>query len=217
MDKPENKTNCPLCDTTAAPFCEDRLRPYLRCPHCDLIFVPQEHHLSSKNEKARYDLHQNDPSDTGYRSFLSRLFTPVKEKLSPGAQGLDFGSGPGPALSLMFQEAGFDCDIYDLYYANNRTVLSRQYDFITCSETIEHMYQPRAEFERLVSMTRPGGWIGIMTQLHDEAPTPFNHWHYKDDDTHVCFFSKESFRTLAKNYPVRIEFYPKGVVLFQIL
>jgi hypothetical protein len=55
-----------------------------------------------------------------------------------------------------------------------------------------------------------------MTQHHDSAPVPFEHWHYKDDDTHVCFFSKKSFQTLEKQYDLRVEFHPGGVVLFQI-
>jgi SAM-dependent methyltransferase len=215
MKNPHNPPRCPLCGSPAEPFCRDRVRSYLRCPHCDLIFVPEQYHLKPDEEKARYDFHQNDPADSNYRNFLSRLFQPLEKKLGPGSHGLDFGCGPGPALSVMFEEAGHSCAVYDLHYADDPAVFDRQYDFLTCSETMEHLYRPRAEFERFLRLVKPGGWIGIMTRLHDEAPVPFDRWHYKNDDTHVCFFSKQTFRTLEKTYALRREFHPGSVVLIQ--
>ena len=217
MKKQENKSNCPLCAHMPECFCKDRAREYLRCPRCDLVFVPEQSRLAPAEEKSRYDFHQNDPNDSGYRNFLNRLFQPLEKKLSPGARGLDFGCGPGPTLSLMFEEAGYSCAVYDLYYANDPTVFEQQYDFLTRSETMEHMYRPGKEFERFVQLVKPGGWIAIMTQLYDEAPVPFDRWHYKDDDTHVCFFSKKSFQTLEKTYGLHLEFHSDSVVLFQCL
>lgn len=217
MTKFQNTPPCPLCAQPSADFCSDRHRDYLRCPHCDLIFVPEKDLLDPSEEKARYDLHQNNLNDSGYRNFLKRLFQPLEKKLLPGASGLDFGSGPGPALSLMFEEAGYDCALYDLYYANDSSVFDRQYDFLTCSETMEHMFRPDEEFERFISLMKPGGWIGIMTRLHDEAPVPFENWHYKNDETHVCFFSKKSFQWLEKTHGLRLEFHSNGVALFQTL
>ncbi len=215
--KSETTNNCPLCEHPANTFLRDRTREYLRCPACDLIFVPETHHLPLKEERARYDLHQNDPDDPRYRKFLNRLFQPLEKKLSPGARGLDFGCGPGPTLSVMFEEAGYPCAVYDLHYADHPEALTEQYDFLACSETMEHFYRPREEFERFLTLVKPGGWIGIMTQLHDQAPVPFDRWHYKDDETHVCFFSKKSFQTLEKIYGLRLEFHSDSVVLFQCL
>lgn len=215
MKNSSQATLCPLCESEAAAFTQDRTRSYLRCPICDLTFVPPDLHLSMQEEKSRYDLHQNNPADSGYRTFLGRLFHPMEHRLAPGARGLDFGCGPGPTLSLMFEEAGYTCAVYDPFYANNPAVLETQYDFLTCSETMEHMVHPREEFERFLTLVKPGGWIGIMTQLHNEAPVPFERWHYKDDDTHICFFSRQTFQWLEKTYDLRVEFHPKGVVLFQ--
>lgn len=215
MEKQVSSLICPLCGSTAPAFCKDRTRDYFRCSNCDLIFVPAELHLSPEDEKARYDFHQNDPADANYRKFLSRLFNPLEKKLSPGAVGLDFGCGPGPTLSLMLEEAGYKCAIYDLHYANDPSVFEAQYDFLTCSETMEHMYRPREEFERFLMLVKSGGWIGIMTQLHDAAPVPFERWHYKDDDTHVCFFSTQSFQWLEKTYGLHLEFHSDSVILFK--
>lgn len=207
--------NCPLCHSSSGTFCSDRSRDFFQCLECDLIFVSPETHLTPAEEKARYDFHQNDPNDSNYRNFLNRLFQPLENKLAPGSCGLDFGSGPGPTLSLMFEEAGHTCENYDLHYANHPELLEQQYDFLACSETMEHMVRPREEFERFLKLVKPGGWIGIMTQLHDQAPTPFERWHYKDDETHVCFFSKKSFQTLEKSYSLVCEFHKNSVILFQ--
>lgn len=216
MLKPEKTVNCPLCANRAKPFYSDRKREFFQCLECDLVFVPTQFHLSPEAEKARYDFHHHSPQDSGYRNFLNRLFQPLEKKLSPGARGLDFGCGREPTLSVLFEAAGFSCENYDLHYRNDPSVLERQYDFLTCSETMEHFKNPREEFERFLKLVKPGGWIGIMTQLRDSAPD-FEKWFYKDDETHVCFFSRKSFQTLEKTYGLRVEFHSDSVVLFQWL
>ncbi len=215
MTKQESIPACPLCANSATErFYRDRKREFFQCLECDLVFVPPEFHLSPEAEKARYDFHSQSLTDPGYRDFLSRLFQPLKNKLPPGVRGLDFGCGREPSLSILFEEAGFPCANYDLHYFNDPTVLEKQYDFVTCSETMEHFQNPREEFERLLSLVKPGGWIGIMTQLRDSAP-PFEKWFYKDDATHVCFFSRRTFQWLGKAYMLSVEFCPESVVLFQ--
>ncbi len=206
---------CPLCGNGATePLYRDKKRDYQICPQCDLVFVPPEFHLSSEAEKTRYDFHSHSLEDSGYRDFLNRLFQPLEKKLSLGAHGLDFGCGRTPTLSVLFEEAGYACANYDLYFANDPAVLEKQYGFLTCSETMEHFIHPREEFEQLLRLVKPGGWIGIMTQLRDETP-PFEKWFYKDDATHVCFFSRKSFQTLEKCYGLKLEFHLHGVMIFQ--
>ena len=39
--------------------------------------------------------------------FLGRLAEPLVERLDPGASGLDFGCGPGPALAAMLTRRGY--------------------------------------------------------------------------------------------------------------
>ena len=217
MTKQESIPNCPLCANGATErFHRDRKREYFRCPQCDLVFVPPEFHLAPEKEKARYDFHQQSLADSGYRAHLNRLFKPLEKKLSPGARGLDFGCGREPTLSVLFEEAGFPCANYDLHYFNDPAVLETQYDFLTCSETMEHFQNPRKEFERFLRLVKPGGWIGIMTQLRDEAP-PFEKWFYKDDATHICFFSRQTFQWLEKACGLHAEFHPNGVALFKCL
>ncbi|WMC10599.1 class I SAM-dependent methyltransferase [Oceanimonas pelagia] len=203
---------CPLCDfSDHALFHQDRRR-YHRCARCGLIFVEPAQRLAAEAEKAEYDLHDNDPEDAGYRRFLSRLAAPLMARLAPGSVGLDFGCGPGPALAAMFNEAGFSVTTYDPYYAHYPERLQRQYDFVTCTEAIEHFYSPGREWRRLLAMLRPGGWLGLMTKLaRDQAA--FASWHYKQDPTHVCFFSRDTFVWLAERDGLGIEFIGADVIL----
>jgi hypothetical protein len=209
-----NMVTCPLCaDNRVSAFHEDRSREYLRCATCRLIFVRPEFHLSPADEKAEYDLHQNSPDDQGYRRFLGRLFEPVNALLTPESSGLDFGSGPGPTLSVMFEEAGHEMAIFDPFYAPDPSSLTRQYEFATASEVLEHLRRPAEDLHRLWSCVKPGGLLGIMTkQARDQAS--FASWHYKNDRTHVSFFSRETLEWLAVTWHAEPSFIGTDVVLF---
>ena len=206
---------CPLCSSPEPKFfLEDKKRAYFRCGTCQLIFVSSEFYLSENAEKAEYDLHQNMPDDPGYRKFLSRLFEPLNERIAPGSNGLDFGSGPGPTLSLMFEETGHDMELFDKFYAQDTAVLNNQYDFITATEVLEHLQNPKMELERLWTCLKPGGYLGIMTKLALRVEE-FKSWHYKNDMTHVCFFSCETFEWLANTWNAELIFAAKDVILLR--
>jgi len=204
---------CVLCHAGPPRFyCRDDRRDYLECPNCGLVQVPARWHLSAIEEKAYYDLHRNDPFDEGYRRFLGRALDPVLEHLSPGARGLDFGSGPGPTLSRMFRERGFDCEDYDLHYARDERLLQQSYHFVTATEVVEHLANPREVLERLWGLLLPGGVLAIMTKRVIDAER-FARWHYKSDPTHVTFFHTRSFEWLADHWGCCAEFHGGDVVL----
>jgi hypothetical protein len=157
---------CPLCGgNDSSVFHRDSARPYLRCARCALVFVRPKERPDAATEKARYDLHQNDPVDTGYRRFLAFLADAVVRNTPLGSEGLDFGCGPGPALAMMLRQAGRPTALYDPFYAPDETVWSRSYDFISSSETFEHLNNPGRELDRLFKALRPGGLLAIMTQF----------------------------------------------------
>ncbi len=207
---------CPLCKNKngCSHFHTDRLRDYYRCTCCHLIHVPSTHFLSPLKEKCEYDKHQNSPQDDNYRKFLNRLFTPLKSRIKPNSYGLDFGSGPGPTLSLMFEEAGHRMSIYDPIYAPQKTILTSRYDFITASEVVEHLHDPESELMHIWSILKPGGWLGIMTKLAQNQ-IAFSKWHYKNDLTHVCFFSTQTMEWLSKHWQADLVIIGKDVILFQ--
>ena len=91
------------------------------------MFVPRSYHLSAADEKAQYDLHENDPNDPGYRAFLDRLAGPLDKRLAPHSHGLDFGCGPGPTLSVMLEEHRQDQETTnELLYQRNAIAMARQ-------------------------------------------------------------------------------------------
>lgn len=206
--------SCPLCLTPNAPFySNDKLRSFFRCSKCDLTFASPKSWLSPSEEKKRYDFHQNSPEDTRYREFLNRLCTPMCELLPPYQKGLDFGCGPGPTLDKLFVENGHTMDIYDLFYFNHPHVFNNTYDFIVASEVIEHVFNPKDELNRLWQMIKPGGLFGIMTMFVPED-TDFKTWHYKNDDTHICFYSTRTFEYLKRTWNATLVF-KKNVAIFK--
>lgn len=194
-------------------FYQDRQRDYFVCGRCHIVFVPPEQLLSEAEEKAAYDHHQNSPTDPEYRRFLSRLFLPLKNHIAPGSHGLDFGSGPGPTLSIMFEEIGHTITLYDYFYANNPAALRQSYDFITATEVIEHLHDPATILRQLWVLLKPGGYLGLMTKLVRDKES-FATWHYKNDRTHVCFFSRPTLKWLADQWQTEVEFLGNDVMLF---
>ncbi len=104
--------------------------------------------------------------------------------------------------------------IYNPFFAPDPSTLERQYDFVTCTEVVEHFHRPASDWRRLVSLVKPGGWLGIMTKLTPEIDG-FTNWHYIRDPTHVCFFCRATFRYLAKRDGLNLEFVLEDVILFR--
>lgn len=214
-DDSEKLYNCIVCKKLSALFfvSVDGLR-YLHCRTCRAIYLTPEQRLSENEEYKRYCEHQNNPHDKGYRRFLMKLSNPLLKKLSPGAHGLDFGCGPGPALAFMLREAGYRMQLFDLFFFPDRTVLDGRYDFITCTETIEHLHHPAGTFAAFDKMLKPGGWLALMTCfLTDE--NRFRSWHYRRDQTHVVFYRATTLRHIADRFGWSCEIPVKDVALMQ--
>lgn len=206
---------CPLCASgDLSGLAEINSKVYARCRECQLIFLLPEHHLSPAAERTRYLSHKNHPSDAGYRLFLNRLAVHLLPKLSPGFEGLDYGCGPGPTLSVMFKEEGFPMRLYDPYFAPESDPLKRSYDFITCTETFEHFKNPGRELERLHQLIRPGGWLGVMTGML-AADADFSSWYYHRDPTHVSFFKHETMDWIARRFGWKAEYPAQNITLYQ--
>lgn len=190
------------------------MREYFQCPNCELVFVPKKFHLNSIDEKKEYDLHNNNPFDPGYRKFLSRLATPLIGKLGSNSYGLDFGSGSGPALSVMLEECGMRVDLFDLYYHNDESVFKNTYDFITATEVVEHLAKPYYEFKQLLKILKTKGYLGIMTKLVIDKGA-FCKWHYIQDMTHISFYSRFTFEYIAKTFDLDLEIIGNDVIILR--
>ncbi|WP_429911441.1 class I SAM-dependent methyltransferase [Glycocaulis sp.] len=209
------RISCPVCEEShVEAFFEEGSRSYSRCLQCGARYLDPGSRLDGDAERAQYDLHENDVADPGYRRFLSRLSVPLLERLAPGAQGLDYGCGPGPALAAMMEAAGHSMALYDPFYAPATAVLERKYDFITCTEVAEHFHDPAGEFERLDGLLKPGGWLGIMTCFHTDDAR-FEGWHYRKDPTHVVFYREETMHWLANRFGWECEIPAKDIALMR--
>lgn len=207
---------CPLClQAHSQLFSRDAQREYWQCQHCWLVFVNRQQLLSPEAEKQHYQLHNNDLNDEGYRRFLERLTQPLLAELgSQSQQGLDFGCGPGPLLAAMLREAGHQMWLWDPFFAPNPEVLNQQYDFISCTEAIEHFVKPALEWQRWMTMLRPSGVLAIMTSYYPTAEQ-FGQWHYKRDPTHISFFQAATFHYLAQRDQLTVSFPAKDVVILR--
>ncbi|WP_421230130.1 class I SAM-dependent methyltransferase [Aeromonas jandaei] len=195
---------CPLCASHHSYPLPVAGKRYHRCRQCELVWLDAGDHLDEAAEKAVYDGHDNRVDDPRYRTFLMRAFGEVLVRVPLPASGLDFGCGPGPALVAMGREAGYDMVGYDKFYADFPELLTRQYDFITSTEVIEHIAEPRAVLDRLWACLKPGGMLVLQTQrvLGDER---FKNWRYRHDPTHIVFFAEASFRVLAARWQAKLE------------
>jgi len=205
---------CPLCASqNSSWYHNDRDRDFYLCATCHLVFADPASYLSLDEERKRYDFHQNDLEDAGYRTFLNKMVSPMLSKIAPEAQGLDFGSGPGPLLKKMFEEAGHPMEVFDSYYAADPSIFKRNFDFITATEVVEHLHQPLKELNRLWNCLKPGGYLGLMTSLNT-TDIVFSNWHYHRDETHVVFFAPETMAWLAKRWQADIHHLDTSVVIF---
>ena len=210
-----NTYHCPLCSSEDCDlFFKDTQREYLRCSYYELVFVPKQYWLNSRDEKVIYDLHQNSPHDEGYRNFLSRLTTPLLQELSPEQKGLDFGCGPGPTLSNILEEHGHRVELYDPFYYDDSSIFTKSYDFICATEVVEHLKNPQVTFSTLFDMLKEHGWLGIMTKMVTTKEA-FKNWHYIRDMTHICFYNTSSFEYIANRFRSKVTFSGNDVILFQ--
>lgn len=206
---------CPVCRAPGAePFLSVDGRDYRRCETCTARFLDRRQLPSRDAEHAHYLHHENHPDDPAYRRFLSKLAVPLLARPAPASRGLDYGCGPGPALAAMLREAGHEMALYDPFFQPDPEPLDQTYDFVTCTETAEHFHRSAEEFDRLMALVRPGGWLAIMTCFQTDDAR-FRDWHYRKDPTHVVFYREETLRHLAAARGWHCEVPGKDVALMQ--
>ena len=209
-----NIQDCVVCNSNQTePFQTSDNLNYWHCNSCCTKFLDQKHFVDKDSEKKRYLEHENIIEDMGYRNFLSKLSNPLMKKIKATAKGLDFGCGPGPALADIFKSNNYSIDLYDPFFFPNEDIFSKKYDFITCTETAEHFFNPKKEFDLINKLLKKEGWLGVMTSF---LPTQedFDSWHYRRDPTHVVFYAEETFEVIAQQMNWHCEIITKDVVLF---
>lgn len=207
--------DCPLCEgKSLRPLSTVGGRSYVECSSCGLVHLAPGLRLPPSEERAHYETHQNAIHDPRYRAFLNRLAAPLTLRLEPGARGLDYGAGTGPALAALLGEQGFPTAVYDPFFWPDETALRETYDFVTCTEAVEHFFRPGEELARLSGLVRPGGILALMTELLTDE-IDFTGWWYPRDPTHVSFFRPKTMAWIARCFGWSMEQPARGVVLFR--
>jgi len=206
---------CPVCKSeNIRHFMHIDAHDYWRCENCQATCVDSAQLPEPALAEKHYRLHRNEINDPAYRQFLSRLCSPLLERLHAQSSGLDYGCGPGPALANMLAEAGHHMAIYDPLFYKDAGVLEVTYDFITCTEVAEHFHQPFEEFTRLNRLLKQGGMLAIMTLFQNDDDA-FANWYYRRDPTHVVFYREATFQVLAKHFGWQLEIPCNNVVLLK--
>lgn len=210
---------CPLCSSVnVSHFHTDKKREYLQCKTCKLVFVGLKHLPSAEKEKKEYDKHINRFDDSGYVAFLTRAIQSIPERNMPDSRekkrALDFGCGPAPVLATTLSNMGYSSSFYDPFYFKNPAPLAHCYDVITCTEAIEHFHRPSKEWSLFLQLLAPKGALVCMTKRVISSQR-FSQWHYKNDPTHVSFFSEDTFSYLALQSNLSVTFPLPDVAVFR--
>lgn len=188
--------NCTLCNSKLT---IREGHKYFVCDSCDARLMDSKFRSSKKQEKKHYETHNNDVNDPRYQKFTSPITNYVLKNFTTDSIGLDFGSGTGPVISKVLQDLGYQINQYDPFFAEDPAVLENQYDYIVSCEVIEHFYNPFKEFERLKNLLKPNGKLICMTLLYGEG-IEFENWYYKNDPTHVIFYSEKTVDFIKKMF-----------------
>ncbi len=211
---------CPFCgNSNIIEFVN--IRRFLYCSvsgeqGCGGFFVHKESFDCESKQRERYLLHSNElgpRSDAnGYRAYLNKFLETVfsYERETQGAFNIkklfDYGSGPYPALVELLNEQNqkfaFVDDVkikhWDPFFYPSGTFFEGGADIVFCLEVVEHFEKPQEGFDGLAKAAAKNGLIAIKTQIAPQSIDEFNKWWYKEDSTHVSFYSHISIEECAK-------------------
>ncbi len=193
------QNTCSLCNEPLKYYAISRKKEYLICKNCGGVQMDPKYYISKEKEKARYELHNNDIFDLQYQAFVSPITNYIANNFKAEMLGLDFGAGTGPVITELLKKKNYSIQLYDPLFWNDREVLNRKYDYIFACEVIEHFHNPKKEFDLLFSLLKPKGQLIIMTYLYNDS-IDFSNWFYKNDETHVFFYTKKTLDYLKSFY-----------------
>lgn len=178
---------------------------YYFCDNCDYIFKNQDSILSLEEEKQRYTAHNNTIENLKYVEYFKDFVEQIIPYIN-GKVGLDYGSGHGNVLEYVMENFfDYDIDSYDKYF-NYDITLKNKYDFVICTEVIEHIQNP-IEFIKIIdSYLSSENEIVFKTQFRNMSEEEFYKWWYIRDDTHIGFYNMKTFEYIAKIFDYNIIF-----------
>ena len=205
---------CTVCNKNELQFFETiNYQTYWKCNYCDAKLLDKKNYINHSDEKKHYLKHNNIINDEGYRNFLLKLIKPLKSYISKNDLGLDYGCGYAPALVHILKKDGYKMEFYDPFFFPNKNIFLRKFNFITCTEVVEHFNEPHEEFKKIDNLLAYNSWFGVMTSFMRENFN-FREWHYRRDPTHVVFYNRKTFQIIATQRNWNIIFPCADIVLF---
>lgn len=170
---------------------------FWKCLQCGFVYRDFKEDLPLEEEGRRYLTHENHVESEGYQNFLRPVVNEILKYQNITDSGLDYGSGPSSVIQYLLNQQGYQMQVWDPFFHPEREVLNKRYDFISCTEVVEHFRNPLKEFNMLNDLLKPKGRLYIKTAWTDKV-LDFEKWHYHRDPTHLGFFNYQSFLWLSQ-------------------
>ena len=209
--------NCKICGTQAESFATGRLRQkhqvqYFACPNCEFIQTEEPYWLTEAYAEPI------NRSDVGYVARNLRLAKATRTLIlfffEAKGRFIDYGGGYGMLVRLMRDE-GFDFYRLDKHCHNlfapdfeAETQPRKQFELLTTFEVFEHLPDPMAEIERMLSFS---DHIFFSTELQPHCKPALTEWKYYalEHGQHVSFYSHKSLEEIARRFQLKL--YSEGV------
>lgn len=189
---------CHICTKSCESFVHKKTKlTYYHCNSCEYIFKSPEYYQDLELQKERYNLHENNEEDEGYRAYFQRFLNFVFSHVDEPKRALDFGCGRTALLATLLEEHGVRCDYYDPIYYPQNLKDTKKFDLIVSTEVFEHLHQPKEVLADLIMRLNKDGYLAIQTEFHTNDRIDFQNWWYPQDCTHIVFFRAKTFLQLS--------------------
>ncbi|MBA4385689.1 MAG: class I SAM-dependent methyltransferase [Anaerolinea sp.] len=210
---------CKICLSNADLFGQARLLSkydvrYFRCENCGFIQTEKPYWLDEAYSNAI------TKSDIGLISRNLQMAAHTKQLIltcfEPTEKFIDYGGGYGMFVRLM-RDQGFDFYRYDhlcvnLFADGFDATANTNYALLTAWEVFEHLADPMAEIEKMLSFSRN---LFFSTWLLPKTPKPLSEWWYYglEHGQHISLYSLEALHVIAHKFNLKIH-YSNGLLHF---
>lgn len=213
---------CSICNAAAPPYCRAKILgkydvQYYRCSQCQFLFTESPYWLAEAYDSAITRL------DIGlvYRNEMLNpiVQTIIKKWFDPKGRFIDYGGGYGMLVRMM-RDRGFDFYRQDLHCAN---LFAESFDItdvppfkaglLTSFEVFEHLVDPVAEVEKMLSLSDA---ILFSTNVQPTPDVSPESWWYMTPETgqHISLYSHASLQALADRFKLNYCWNKENIHLF---